>query len=35
VIVDQREDERRVMTDPKLRDEFERNGVEIISFHDI
>lgn len=35
VIVDQREDERRVMTNPVLREEFERNGVEIISFHDI
>lgn len=35
VIVDQREDERRVMTDPRLRQAFEENEIRRISFHDI
>jgi predicted glycoside hydrolase/deacetylase ChbG (UPF0249 family) len=34
-IIEQREEELKVMTDPRLREEFERNGVERISFHDI
>lgn len=34
-IVEQREEELKVMKNATLREEFERNGVEIISFHDI
>jgi chitin disaccharide deacetylase len=35
VIVEQREHERRVLTDPRLRKELDRNGVRLISFHEI
>jgi len=35
MIVDQREKEREVLADPRLREEFERNGVRLISFYDI
>jgi predicted glycoside hydrolase/deacetylase ChbG (UPF0249 family) len=35
IIVEQREDERRVVTDPRLREAFEQNRVRLISFHDI
>jgi predicted glycoside hydrolase/deacetylase ChbG (UPF0249 family) len=35
VIVEQREDERRALTDPRLRAELEANEVRLISFHDI
>jgi predicted glycoside hydrolase/deacetylase ChbG (UPF0249 family) len=35
VIVEQRDGERRVLTDPRLREAFAENGVELISFHEI
>jgi chitin disaccharide deacetylase len=35
VIVEQREDERRVLTDPRLAAELATNDVRLISFHDI
>ena len=35
VIVEQREDERRVLTDPRLAAELAANDVRLISFHDI
>lgn len=35
MVVEQREEQVKIMTDPRLREAFERNGVKLISFHDI